>query len=132
MEPRCGLADDYRGGRRRARRCLIAMIPDRAIEQPEAEPAANPPVDAPSKIARLTSELIVVREMLAVANARLSQYERPADWKSVKNAATDGGVRYETVRRWAAKGLIISEKRGGSVRVDFNSVLARLERMRSG
>jgi hypothetical protein len=110
------------------------MISDR-IDEPEADPPVEEPVvtDAPldSKIAALTAELIATREMLAVAHARLSQLERPADWKPLKVAAFVTGQKYETVRRWSRSGKIISQNSEGRVLCDVGSIRARLTRLRS-
>jgi hypothetical protein len=111
------------------------MIADFAIDEPEPDPPVDAPaaVDAPEPeiVSRLTAELIAVRDMLAVANARLAQYEQPSvDWKPLKLAAFTTGCPYETLRRWSRSGKIVSQKMEGRVFVDVDSIKARLNRFR--
>jgi hypothetical protein len=109
------------------------MIADR-IDQPEPDPSSVdvPAADAPAsnEVARLTAELVAVREMLATANARLAMIETPPDWQPLKLAAFNTGQKYETVRRWCRAGKIIAKKEEGLVFCDVESIKARLNRFR--
>ncbi|SHH32307.1 hypothetical protein [Bradyrhizobium erythrophlei] len=100
------------------------MVPDRAINEPEADPpaAADPPEPA-SRIAALTAELVATREMLAVAKALIAEIEKPPRrWMGLKAAARHEGVRYETARRWTMRGSVVARKDHGRVFVDLASL----------
>jgi hypothetical protein len=50
-------------------------------------------------------------------------------WLPLKTGAHDAGVKYETARAWAARGLIKSDKDGGRVIVELGSLIARRLRL---
>jgi hypothetical protein len=48
----------------------------------------------------------------------------PDVWLPLKAASFDSGYGYERVRAWCAKGIVVSEKKAGRVRVCMNSLAA--------
>jgi hypothetical protein len=62
--------------------------------------------------------------------ARVAQLEQPpAQWLPLKAAAHDAGVRYETARVWAERGLIEARREGKRWLVNVVSLKARKERL---
>jgi hypothetical protein len=68
--------------------------------------------------------LLALVETLRLDNARLRAAAAPAVWRSLKIAAFDGAVTYETARAWAAAGLFESCKDGGRITANVTSLIA--------
>jgi hypothetical protein len=101
----------------------IAELIEAAVRQMRAERDAA--------VEALIVMLTDVRADNAVMAARLDRVDPPDElpgYCSVKAAAGACGYSAEAVRRWAAVGLVTAVKRGGRVRVELASVLARAGR----
>jgi hypothetical protein len=54
-----------------------------------------------------------LQRTVAELEARVAQLEQPAAlWLPLKAAAIDAGVKYETARKWAERGLIEARRDG--------------------
>ena len=71
-----------------------------------------------------------MKQSVAQLEARVAQLEgAPARWLPLKAAAHDAGVKYETARKWAERGLIEARREGKRWFVNVVSLQARKERL---
>src|SRR5690348_13485950 len=73
--------------------------------------------------------IAALQQTVAALEARVAQLEpTPAQWMPLKAAAHDAGVKYETARVWAMRGLIEARRDGERWIVNLVSLKARKER----
>jgi len=74
--------------------------------------------------------IAALQRTVAELAARVAQLEAPpAIWLPLKAAAHDAGVKYETARKWAERGLIEACRDGKRWIVNVSSLKARKERL---
>jgi hypothetical protein len=74
--------------------------------------------------------IAALERTLAELEARVAQLEGPpAQWLPLKTAAYDAGVKYETARVWAERGLIEARREDKRWFVNVVSLKARKERL---
>jgi len=74
--------------------------------------------------------IAALQRMVAALEARVAQLEAPtAIWLPLKAAAHDAGVKYETARKWAERGLIEARREGKRWVANVVSLKARKERL---
>jgi hypothetical protein len=74
--------------------------------------------------------IAALRHTVARLEARVAQLEQqPARWLPLKAAAHDAGVKYETARVWAVRGLIEARREGKRWFPNVVSLKARKERL---
>jgi hypothetical protein len=98
----------------------------------QAEPAADPQAGDPPPLADLIAASAdeLRREVIAL-RAKVERLEKPPRrWMGLKAAARHEGVRYETLRKWCAKGQIVAKREGGRILVDLFSLRDFLGRSR--
>jgi hypothetical protein len=108
--------------------------PRNLAEQFEGQPEAEPtPVDAIDIIVAPPDEIDRLRALVATMALRIATLEAPPPeiWLSLKAAASDCAMNYETLRSWAIDGLITARREGdgGRLFVDVVSVKARQRRL---
>ena len=74
--------------------------------------------------------IAALQRTVAELAARVGQLEAPtAIWLPLKAAAHDAGVKYETARKWAERGLIEARREGKRWVANVVSLKARKERL---
>jgi hypothetical protein len=77
--------------------------------------------------------IAALQHTVARLEARVAQLEQPAaQWLPLKAAAHDAGVKYETARVWAERGLIEARREGKRWLINVVSLKARKERLAGG
>ena len=73
--------------------------------------------------------IAALQQTVARLEARVAQLEQPpAQWLPLKAAAHDAGVKYETARKWAERGLIEARRDGERWFVNVVGLRTRKER----
>ena len=116
------------------------MFGHRSADKPSGEPikklalrAVEPasPATVPLTVyEQATAEIAKLKAQVAAYQLREQQQERQElrDFVSLKAAAIDTGLPYETIRRWERDKLVESHHHGGRISVSLSGVkmLARL------
>ena len=90
----------------------------------------NPLVAAEPTTSDHQAAIAALQHTVAELAARVAQLEAPpAIWLPLKAAAHDVGVKYETARKWAERGLIEARREGKRWVANVVSLKARKERL---
>ncbi|HWX29477.1 MAG TPA: hypothetical protein VNZ53_18785 [Steroidobacteraceae bacterium] len=94
-------------------------LPLRAVS-PDGDPQVS---DSRAAIARLEQTIVELKRKIAEVE------QPPARWLSLKAAAIDTSVEYETARTWVTRGLVEGRREGGRWVVNVVSLRARTEQL---